>query len=210
MVAVGVVVPTLLSPSLARARSRGTSAVSTEIGRGLALLLGLFVPAALGLILISGRLLPALFGEAYGGGAILLVLIAARLPVSLAASWFGSALVALGREPAALGTIALAGLVALVAMPAAVIGAGPVGIGSAALLVEIVAAVGGWITLRRIGLDAGPGIGWDRLVVGCIGLVAAVALTASAPLAITCLAGAVGYGAAWGMAWMSRMRRIEG
>ncbi len=212
MVAVGVVVPTLLAPSLARARSRGTSAVSIEIGRGLALLLGLFVPSALGLILTSGRLLPALFGESYRDGALLLALIAARLPVSLAATWFGSALVALGRERGALGTIALAALVAIVAMPAAVIGAGPVGIGSAALVVEVVAAVGGWVTLRQIGLDAGSRIGWDRLIMGAGGLIAAVALTASAPLAITCLAGAVGYGAGWGMVWMLRAgrARVEG
>ena len=46
MVAVGMVVPTLLAPAVARARLRGTADASIEIERGVSLLLGLFVPAA--------------------------------------------------------------------------------------------------------------------------------------------------------------------
>ena len=122
LVAVGVVVPTLLAPAVARARGR--SAVSDEVGRGVGLLLGLFVPAALGLILTSGRVLPALFGDEYGRGAILLALVAARLPVLLTATWFGAALVAIGHEGAALTATLIAGLSAAVALPSAAVGRG--------------------------------------------------------------------------------------
>ncbi|HWE38832.1 MAG TPA: methyltransferase domain-containing protein, partial [Isosphaeraceae bacterium] len=117
LVAVGVVVPTLLAPALARARSRGRAEASAEVGRGLGLLLGLFVPAALGLMLIADRVLPSLFGPVYRDGSGLLALVAARLPVLLAATWLGSALVALGTAREALRATALAGLAALVALP---------------------------------------------------------------------------------------------
>jgi O-antigen/teichoic acid export membrane protein len=199
-VAVGLVVPTLLAPGLTRARAKGIEEATAQIGRGVGLLLGLALPAALGLMLTSGRILPFLFGDDYRAGGVLLALVAARLPILLAAAWFGSALVAIGRERAALASTLVAGLVALVALPAAAVGLGPLGIGAAALGVEAVAGVGGWVALRRSGVGVFRGVGWDRLIVGCAGLAASVALTASAPLPITCLAGAIGYAAGWGLA----------
>ncbi|HEY2155007.1 MAG TPA: hypothetical protein VGH33_05225, partial [Isosphaeraceae bacterium] len=193
------VVPNLLAPALARARSRGRAEASVEVGRGLGLLLGLFVPAALGLMLVADRALPAVFGPVYRDGSGVLALVAARLPVLLAATWLGSALVALGSEREALRATATAGLVALVALPASAILFGPVGIAFAALGIEAVAVIGAWSALRRIGLTAHRSVAWDRIVLGCAGLVGSVAAASSAPLAVTCAAGAIGYGAGWAL-----------
>jgi O-antigen/teichoic acid export membrane protein len=199
-VAVGVVVPTLLAPAVARARSRGLTEASGEVGRGVAILLGLFVPASLGLMLTSGRVLPALFGPGYLEGTTALALVAARLPVLLVATWLGSALVAIGRERAALGATGLAAVAALIAVPTAALASGTAGIAAAVLGVEAVAAIGAWSALQRLGVDPGRSVGWGRLVTGCLGLVASVAATSSAPLAWTCLAGAAGYAVGWGFA----------
>ncbi len=210
LVAVGLVVPTLLAPALARTRSRGKAAASAEVGRGVGLLLGLFVPAALGLMLVADRALPALFGANYGAETGVLALVAARLPVLLVATWLGSALVALGSEREALRTTVFAGLFALVVLPASAILFGPVGIGFAALGVEAVAVGAAWLALRRMGIAMAQSIPWDRLVPGCAGLIAAVAALSSAPLAVTCVGGAAGYGAGWGLGHLLRARSVTG
>ena len=201
LAAVGVVVPTLLSPNLARARSRGLAAASAEVGRGVGLLLGLFVPAALGLILTSGRLLPALFGADYRAGSAAVALVAARLPILLVATWLGSALVAIGREPrGAPGVGRRRGRghcspCRLRRWPSGRSASGP-----RSSVLEAVALVGGLAgRLRRAGVAAGRSSRWRRIVVGCAGLVVGVVATASAPLAMTCVAGAVGYGLGWGV-----------
>ncbi len=199
LVAVGVVVPKLLAPALARARLRGPADASAEISRGLGLLLGLFVPAALGLMLVADRVLPALFGSGYRNGSVVLALVGMRLPVLLTATWLGSALVALGSEREALRSTAIAGLAALIALPIAAIHFGPVGIGFAALGIEAIAVIGAWLALRRHGFTPQRSVPWDRLLLGCAGLVGSVAAMSSAPLAVTCLAGAAGYGAGWAL-----------
>jgi O-antigen/teichoic acid export membrane protein len=208
LVAVGLVVPTLLAPALARARSRGSAAASHQVGRGIGLLLGLFVPAALGLMLVAGRLLPALFGADYRNGSIVLALVAARLPVLLVATWLGSALVALGSEREALRATAFAGLVALIALPSAAILFGPLGIGLAVLGIEAVAVIAATLALHRIGIAVQRCVPWDRIALGCAGLVGSVAATSTAPLAVTCIAGAIGYGAGWGLGHLLKARRV--
>lgn len=200
LVAVGMVVPTLLAPALARARLKGPSAASDEVGRGVSLLLGLFVPAALGLMMTSGRILPFLFGDDYRSPPVLLMLIAMRLPVLLAATWLVTALVAIGREREALKVTASAGVVAAVVTPLSAISFGTVGLGAAALGVEVVAAAGGWLTLRRLGIEPGRASVWGRLVAGSLGLVGAVAISSAAPVVMSCLAGAIGYAAGWMLA----------
>jgi O-antigen/teichoic acid export membrane protein/SAM-dependent methyltransferase len=155
LVAVGIVVPTLFAPSLARAWHRGTEEAAAEVKRGLAILLGIFIPAALGLWLLADVILPALFGLRYQGASPLLGVVAARLPVLLAATWFQSALVAFGREGVALRLTLMAGVLAMILLPVAAVTAGPVGIGWAVLCVEGVLAVGGWIALRRLGIGGG-------------------------------------------------------
>jgi len=190
-----VVVPTLLAPGLAGAATRGRDAASAEVGRGVTILLGLFAPAALGLAVASERLLPWLFGPDYRDGAALLGLVAARLPLLLVATWLQSALVALGRESEALRATAVAAALAVAVLPIAAVGAGPIGIGAAALGVEVVALAGGIAALRKAGVDPSRDVPWRRLALGCLGLIAGVFLAARAPLAVTCLAGAAGYGA---------------
>jgi O-antigen/teichoic acid export membrane protein/SAM-dependent methyltransferase len=155
LVAVGVVVPTLFAPSLARAWQRGAAEASTELRRGLVILLGLFIPTALGLWLLADLILPALFGSQYQQASPLLGLVAARLPVLLAATWFQSALVAFGREAVALRLTLMAAVVAVILLPIAAVTGGPLGIGWAVLSVEAVLAVGGWIALRWQGIGGG-------------------------------------------------------
>jgi O-antigen/teichoic acid export membrane protein len=150
LVAVGLVVPTLFGPSLSRAWRGGKEKAAAEIKRGLTILLGLFIPAALGLWLLGDMVLPVLFGSQYQQASPLLGLVAARLPVLLAATWFQSALVAFGREGVALRLTLMAGVVALILLPVAATAAGPLGIGWAVLCLEAGMAVGGWISLRRL------------------------------------------------------------
>jgi O-antigen/teichoic acid export membrane protein len=123
---------------------------AAEVRRGLTILLGLFIPAALGLWLLGDLVLPALFGSQYQQASPLLGLVAARLPILLVATWFQSALVAFGRERVALRLTLMAGLVASILLPISAITAGPIGIGWAVLGAEAVMAVGGWISLRRL------------------------------------------------------------
>jgi O-antigen/teichoic acid export membrane protein/SAM-dependent methyltransferase len=210
LVAVGLVVPTLLGPGLARASMRGREGASAEVGRGVSLILGLFAPAALGLILVAGRLLPGLYGPAYAGGAMLLGLVALRLPVILAATWFQSALVAIGEEAKALRLTIGASILALAVVPVAAVSSGAVGIGTAILGVEAVAALGGWLALRRLGIDPGRSVEVRPIALGCLGLIAGVVLTSSTFLPITCTAGAIGYMIGWRMGagrlpWSSRL-----
>jgi O-antigen/teichoic acid export membrane protein len=118
----------------------------------LAILLGLFLPAALGLWLLADVILSVLFGSQYHQASPLLGLVAARLPVLLVATWFQSALVAFGREGVALRLTLMAGVIALMTLPVAAITVGPIGIGWAILGVETFLAIGGWVALRKLGI----------------------------------------------------------
>lgn len=200
LVAVGVVVPSLLAPGLTRAWRRGRDEAGSEIGRGVSILLSLFVPAAMGLILTAETSLPWLFGPDYRDGASRLVPIAARLPVVLLAAWYQSGLVAIGREVHAMvATLFIAGIAAI-ALPVAAIGGGVVGLGWTMFGVEAIAAATSYLLLRRTGIDPGRVVGLGPIALGCLAMVLAVSATRAGTFPINCLAGAVAYVAAWSIA----------
>jgi len=197
LAALGLVIPAVVGPSIARAWAAGPDEARARVADALRKLWSVSLPAAVGLGLTADRWMPLLFGHAYRDGGAWLALAAARLPWLLAASFAQAALVACRREGWALRlTLAQAALAALLIPPAAV-WAGPWGVGWAALAVEAAGAVAGWAVLARLSVVPGWPELTGRALVGCLGLIAGCRLAAGAPLALVCLAGAFGYGAAW-------------
>src|SRR5262249_21728538 len=110
------------------------------------------LPAAVGLALTADRWMPLLFGAGYRQGGPWLALVALRLPWLLSASFEQAALISCRRETWVLDQMIGLVALALLMIPLAVIVAGPWGVGWAALLIEVVAAIGGWRRLARLGL----------------------------------------------------------
>jgi O-antigen/teichoic acid export membrane protein len=195
LVAVGLVLPSILQPALARARDG--MAVSREIGRGLNLLFALFIPAAVGLIAIADRGMPILFGPEYAGGFLVVALTAIRLPILLVATLFQSALVARGEETRSLQLMITVSLVAIFLLPTSGLAFGVTGIGVAILMVETIGVVGGWMMLRALGISPGRGVEAWPIATGCLAMVATVAFTRIAPLPVGIVLGATAYGVGW-------------
>jgi O-antigen/teichoic acid export membrane protein len=164
LVALGLVVPASVAPMIARGWAEGARTARDQIGEALQRLWMIGLPASLGLALTADRWMPMLFGAGYQQGGPWLALIAARLPWLLTASFDQSALVACRRENWVLDQ--MFGLIVLAAMvvPLAAYLGGPWGVGWAALTIEVVAAVGGWRLLARLGVapdwhhGAGPAV----------------------------------------------------
>jgi O-antigen/teichoic acid export membrane protein len=210
LLALGLVVPATLGPAIGRAWSSGTVEARRSIVGAMDGLWSLAAPAALGLLLTADRLMPALFGEGYRDGGAWLVLVAARLPLLLSGSFAQATLVACRRESWCLRLVAGQLALAAVVVPPAAAWAGPWGVGLAALAIEVVGAVSGWIALARLGVVERLGLPPVAAVAGCLALVAACRLTNTAPIAVTCLAAAVAYGAVWwGLSRSCAFRRPE-
>lgn len=212
LVALGLVVPAVLGPSIARAWAAGSSSARQQIGAALTGLWSLSLPAAVGIAFTADRWMPTLFGSSYLGGGPWLTLVAARLPWLLAASFSQSALVACRREDLGLRVVLSQLALAAILIPASVYAAGPWGVGWAALGVETFGAVFGWAILARLGVAPSWPEQAGRALVGCLGLIAGCRLTSGAPLVVTCLAGAAGYGAAWRLAsrWARQAHDFSG
>ena len=197
LVALGLVVPSALGPSLARAWALSANAARERVGAALVWIWSMSLPAAVGLGITADRWMPALFGGSYAEGGPLLALTAARLPWLLAASVAQAALIACRREgwglKLVLGQLSLAALL----IPFSVVAAGPRGVGWAVIVVEMAGAVAGWAMLVRIGAAPTWSMQTGRALVGCLGLIAACRLTRGAPLPMVTAAGVVAYGAAW-------------
>jgi O-antigen/teichoic acid export membrane protein len=177
LVALGLVVPASVAPLIARGWAAGTRSARGLITDALGRIWVLSLPAAVGLALTADRWMPLLFGAGYQQGGPLLALVAARLPWLLTASFDQAALVSCRRETWVLDQ--MVGLLALAAViiPLAVIWGGPWGVGWAALLIEVVGAIGGWRRLARLGV-APP---WHHE--------AGAAVVGSLALAIVCIVG---------------------
>jgi O-antigen/teichoic acid export membrane protein len=177
LVALGLVVPASVAPLIARGWAEGTDTARGLISEALRRLWVFSLPIAVGLALTADRWMPLLFGPGYRQGGPWLALVAARLPWLLTASFDQAALVSCRREAWVLDqTIALVALAVLI-VPLAVLCGGPWGVGWAALLIEIIAALGGWRRLSRLGV-APP---WDHT--------AGIAVAGSLVLGLVCLAG---------------------
>lgn len=152
-VALGLVLPASLAPAIARQWACGANLARGLIEDSLVRIWGLSLPAVLVLMVMAGRWMPLLFGERYREGGPWLVLIAARLPWLLTASFIQAALTACRRESWVFDQTVGLVLLALVLVPVAAVWAGPWGVGWALLAIEIVAAVGGLRMLAKLGLS---------------------------------------------------------
>ncbi|WP_406693476.1 oligosaccharide flippase family protein [Singulisphaera sp. Ch08] len=152
-VALGLVLPASLAPAIARQWACGANLARGLIEDSLVRIWVLSLPAVLVLMVMAERWMPLLFGEHYRGGGPWLVLIAARLPWLLTASFIQASLIACRRESWVFDQTVGLVLLALVLVPAAAALAGPWGVGWALLALEIVAAVGGLRMLAKLGLS---------------------------------------------------------
>lgn len=197
LVALGLVVPAALAPSVAVAWAAGVWQARRRVGALLGALWAVSLPAAIGIGMTADRWMPLLFSDAYREGGPFLALVVARLPWLLAAAFAQSALVACRREDLGLRLVLAQLAVAALVMPLGLFASGPSGIGWAAVAVEAAGAILGWAYLARLG--ATPG--WVELTAaplgGCLALVAACNLTRGAPLTAVVLVGALAYAMGW-------------
>ncbi len=197
MVAIGLVVPAVLGPRIARAWCEGVGPTRKLIGDSLAMTWAIGLPAAIGLGLTAERWMPLLFGEAYRQGGPWLALLASRLPWLLTATFAQAALIACRREDwslrLAFGQLAAA----LVLLPFSIWGAGAWGVGWVLNLVEMGGAVGGWVLLSRLKIAPGISATILRPFVGCLAMCVVCGMTKSDPLPVVVVAAAAAYGLAW-------------
>lgn len=205
LIALGLVVPAVLGPALARAWCEGREPAKKRIGDALTGLWSLSLPAAVGIGMTSDRWMLLIFGEAYRNGGPWLALVAARLPWLLTASFAQTALVACRREKwslrLALGQLVLAALI----FPPALYLAGPWGVGWGSQVVEMAGAIAGWAMLARLGIAPGLNITIGRAFKGCLAMVVVCRFTREESLTTIVIAGAVAYGFVW---WISRRRLV--
>jgi len=158
LVAFGLVVPASLAPTIAARWACDAEATRHLIETSL---LKLWLASLVSLCLLvpmSNWVMPALFGQGYAQGGPLLALVALRLPWLLTASFIQAALVACRRESWVLRQMAWLVALAAVVVPLATWIGGPWGAGIALLLVEVLAALGGWKLLVDLGLRPRPRI----------------------------------------------------
>jgi O-antigen/teichoic acid export membrane protein len=197
LIAIGIVVPTVLGPHIARAWACGRETARTLLAEAIDGLLGLAVPATIGLTLTADRWMPLLFGPAYQEGGPWLALVAARLPWLLLASVAQAVLVACRREMSSLrhvlGMLALASAL----IPIGLLAWGPWGVGLAVVAVEAAGAIAGCGMLWRIGILRGFRTIFGPIAAGSAGLLGSWWVTRDGPLGVVCLSGLVAYGSIW-------------
>jgi O-antigen/teichoic acid export membrane protein len=197
VVAIGIGLPALLLPALVKERSNGPDSVGSVVAQGLTLLIGLFLPAALGLMLIAPKGLPAIFGAGYDGSGVMPLLVALRMPILLVAVWFQTVAVALGHERQALRVMGIVGAVAVVVLPAVASLWGSVGIAGGILGLEILAALGGWQAVRSCGIRLSSHLALGPVLAGSLAMTLAVLAVRSGPLVATILTGVGVYSGVW-------------
>ena len=197
LVALGLVVPSVLAPAIARSWRDGTTGTRAKIGEYLGWIWSASLPAAVGLGLTANRWMPMLFGDAYSEGGPWLALVAARLPWLLTASFAQAALVACRREDwacrLALGQLAIG----LVLVPVALVRSGPWGVGWAATIVEIAGAIAGWGMLGRLGVAPRWGDVAGRAFAGCLGMFLVCRVAEGSPLPVVVVLGTATYCGVW-------------
>ncbi len=200
LLALGLVVPTAAAPRIARAWAAGADEARATIGRTLAGLAAVALPATVGLMATADRWMPRLFGPGFEGGGPWLALVAARLPFVLASNVQQAALIACRREGRAFRLVAGMAASALILVPALAASHGPWGVGLAMLGIEAAGAVAGRGALRKLGLAPAWHHGVGPAVAGCVGLAAACWAGRGWPLGGVVVAGMIVYGATWRVA----------
>ena len=207
--AIGVAVPTAFAPVIATAWAEGAARASEALGGTVRRVLGLSIPASLGLSLTARGWMSALFGTSFEAGSISLALFAARLPVLMLAATTGAALVAVRRESEGLRIVAVTVLFAVVALPIAILRFGLTGAASTMIVAEGLAAGLGWAELHRMG--AAPRV--PPLAVadlcGTGAMVGVVIVGAGLPVALLSASGAAGFFAVRVLASPRRPRIAE-
>jgi O-antigen/teichoic acid export membrane protein len=197
LVAIGIVVPSVLLPHLARAWISGVEPTRRLIGQALASLYGLSVPATIGMVLTADRWMPLLFGSEYSEGGCWLALIVVRMPWLLAAVFGQSALVAFRRERLSLRSVL--GMLALtvILVPAGTAVAGALGVCAALMFVEQWGALSSMAMLRSLGVLPDRKRQLLPIMAGSFGLWVTCVRMQHQPLATVCVAGTVVYGSIW-------------
>jgi O-antigen/teichoic acid export membrane protein len=197
LVALGLVVPSAVAPAIARTWLTGVLQTRSFLGDVSTLLWSISLPACVGLAITASRWMPLLFGAGYAEGGPWLALVGLRLPFLLSASLSQAALVACRRETDALTLVLGLLVLAAVLLPTLAAWAGPAGVGSAALVVELAAAGGGRLFLSRLGVApavvqrlAGPLVGTLVLALVCT-------MLRKQPIWVVCGAGAIAYSMIW-------------
>ena len=149
-VSIGLIVPSALAPSLARAWASGPIEARAEVASGLGWLAVLAVPSTLALLLLPATSMTWTFGPTFGGPW--LALIGSRLPFLLLSSYAQAALIACRREDLARCQSLWACGLGVVAVPMAARFSGAIGASLACLGVEAVGAAIGSLSLRRLSL----------------------------------------------------------
>jgi O-antigen/teichoic acid export membrane protein len=149
LVAVGLVVPTILSPILARTALTGGLEADRTLRRAVTWQLWASVGVTLGLALGGERWMAVLFGAAYQGAGRELAVVAARLPWLLLTSLGIAALIAGRRENAALGLVIGMMIATIIVIPSTSARSGAVGVGWAIVAIEAVGAAVAFALLRK-------------------------------------------------------------
>lgn len=196
LVTLGLIVPASMGPILSRAWAVGALPTRRAIGRSAVVIGALALPASAGLILLADRIMPALFGAAYGQAGPLLAANAARLVPLLLASLYQAALVACRRESEAMVLVLAQVALAAVVLPLAALRGGSLAVGWCLVPVEAVGAAGAWLLLHR--LRAAPR--WQHGLLGPLAACGVMGMVCHAvrswPLAVVCGLGALSYGLA--------------
>jgi O-antigen/teichoic acid export membrane protein len=150
-VAIGLVVPTVLAPALARASLHGPEEPRLLLQRAASWQWAASIGAALVLVVAAGRWMHLLFGAAYAGAGSDLVVIAARLPGLLLSTLGMTALLAARREDHALRLALAMAAAAILLVPISVALGGRWTAGLAMALIESASAGLAFALLRRHG-----------------------------------------------------------
>jgi O-antigen/teichoic acid export membrane protein len=154
ILAIGLVIPSALGPILAKVWSSAPSETSATLSRITSVLLGPLIAASLGLILLAPAWMNDLFGSSYRSGGLALALFAARLPLMMMAAMVTTALVAVRLESAALRTLSVACVLAVLFIPIASWIWGPIGAAWSMLAIEFFVSASGWRLLGKVGAAA--------------------------------------------------------
>lgn len=193
LVGVGLIVPSILGPWIAKAWSVSRRDSRKSLASFTANILGPTLAASIGLMLTSQGWMASLFGQSYQSGAVFLTLFAARLPILMLAAMVTTALVAIRRENDSFTILAVASALTIAIIPVTAIVGGPIAAAAAMLVVEALVALAGWRVLARLGAAPRLPLLHSYDVIGLLVMVAIVVIARDQPTWATSLFGAIAF-----------------